>query len=49
MLTRLLFSDVPGVRVERLWRDDEVVHISAVTTRRDCPLSGVRSALEARP
>jgi transposase len=45
MLTRLLFSHVPGVRVDRIWRDDDVVHVDAVTTRRaaHCPLCGRRS------
>lgn len=45
MLTRLLFSHAPGVRVARVWRDDAVVHVNAVTTRRaaPCPLCGRRS------
>jgi transposase len=45
MLTHLLFSHVPGVRVDRLWHDGDVVHVDAVTTRRaaHCPLCGRRS------
>lgn len=45
MLTQLLFSHVPGVRVDRVWRDTDVVHVHAVTTRRaaHCPLCGRRS------
>lgn len=45
MLTQLLFSHLPGVRVDRVWRDDDVVHLDAVTTRRaaHCPLCGRRS------
>lgn len=45
MLTQLLFSHVPGVRVDRLWRDDDVVHVNAVTTRRaaHCSCCGRRS------
>ena len=45
MLTHLLFSHVPGVRVDRLWWEGDVVHVDAVTTRRaaHCPLCGRRS------
>lgn len=45
MLTRLLFSHMPGLRVERLWRKGDVVHVDAITTRRaaHCPLCGRRS------
>lgn len=45
MLTHLLFSHVPGVRVDRLWWEGDVVHVDAVTTRRaaPCPLCGRRS------
>ncbi|MBF6592167.1 MAG: ISL3 family transposase [Ktedonobacterales bacterium] len=45
MLTHLLFSHVPGVRVDRLWHDGDVVHVDAVTTRRaaHCPRCGRRS------
>src|SRR5947209_7624643 len=45
MLTRLLFSRVPGVRVDRLWHDSDVVHVDVITTRRAarCPLCRRRS------
>lgn len=45
MLTHLLFSRVPGVRVDRVWRDGHTVHVQAVTTRRaaHCPVCGRRS------
>jgi len=45
MLTQLLFARVPGVRVDRVWRDGDVVHVDAVTTRRaaHCPVCGRRS------
>lgn len=45
MLTSLLFSRVPGLRVDRVWRDDRTIHVTAVTTRRAaaCPLCGRRS------
>jgi transposase len=40
MLTQLFFWDIPGVRVDRIWRDTETLHIAATATRRRarCPL-----------
>ncbi len=45
MLTHLLFARVPGVRIDRIWREDRTLHLNAVTTRRAaaCPLCGRRS------
>lgn len=45
MLTSLLFSHVPGVRVDRLWRNDHTIHVDVTTTRRAarCPCCGCRS------
>lgn len=44
-LTTLFFHEVPGVRVDRVWREGHVVHIAATTTRRAarCPLCRRRS------
>jgi len=45
MLTKLFFPDVPGVRVDRLWRAGRMIHIEARTTRHRarCPLCHRRS------
>jgi len=45
MLTKLFFPDVPGVRVDRLWRAGRMIHIEAGTTRHRarCPLCHRRS------
>ncbi len=45
MLTHLLFSRVPGVRVDRLWREDRTIHVNLTTTRRAarCPCCGCRA------
>jgi len=40
MLTKLFFPEARGVRVDRVWREGETIHIVATTTRRKahCPL-----------
>jgi len=40
MLTKLFFPDARGVRVDRVWREGEAIHLAARTTRRKahCPL-----------
>jgi len=45
MLTRLLFGDLPGVRVERGWRDGATIHLEGRASRRAgrCPLCRRRS------
>jgi len=45
MLTQLLFPDVPGLRVDRVWREDAVCHIAATTSGRAarCPVCHRRS------
>src|SRR5437899_9789734 len=45
MLTKLFFPEVPGVRVDRVWREGATVHVAATTTRRaaQCPLCQRRS------
>lgn len=45
MLTPLLFARIPGVRVERVWREDQTIHVDAATTRRvaSCPVCGRRA------
>lgn len=45
MLTGLLFGDVPGVRVERGWRDGATIHLEGRASRRAgrCPLCHRRS------
>jgi len=45
MLTKLFFSTVAGVRVERVWWQGPALHLDATTTRRAarCPLCGCRS------
>lgn len=45
MLTKLFFPDVPGVRVERLWREGRMIHMKVATTRQRarCPLCHRRS------
>jgi hypothetical protein len=34
MLTDLFFPHIPGVRVERLWRDETALHLAVAATRR---------------
>src|SRR5712692_705715 len=45
VLTQLFFPGVPGVRVDRVWREEQVCHITATTTRcaAQCPLCHRRS------
>jgi len=45
MLTKLFFSTVAGVRVDRVWWQGQTLHLDAATTRRAarCPLCGRRS------
>jgi len=45
MLTTLFFPDVAGLRVERVWRDDDALHLLVTTTRKwaRCPACGRRS------
>jgi len=45
MLTNLFFHDIPGVRVERVYREGHLIHLQATTTRRAarCPLCRRRS------
>jgi transposase len=45
MLTDLFFPHIPGVRVERLWRDETALHLAVAATRRwaRCPLCQRRS------
>jgi len=45
MLTKLFFPEARGVRVDRVWREGEVIHLAATTTRRKahCPLCHRRS------
>ncbi len=45
MLTDLFLPDVPGVRVDRFWREEATVHLAVTTTRRAarCPLCRRRS------
>ena len=45
MLTKLFFSTVAGVRVDRVWWQGQTLHLAATTTRRAarCPLCGRRS------
>jgi hypothetical protein len=45
MLTQLFFPGVPGVRVDRVWREEQVCHITATTTRcaAQCPRCHRRS------
>jgi len=45
MLTELFLPEVPGVRVERFWREGATLHLAATTTRRyaRCPLCRRRS------
>lgn len=45
MLTHLFFARIPGLRLDRLWREDQVLHIAATTTRcaARCPLCRRRS------
>jgi transposase len=45
MLTNLLFPEVTGVRVNRLWREGSTLHVAATTTRTRarCPCCGRRS------
>jgi len=45
MVTTLLFPQVAGVRVPRVWREEVVLHLEVVTTRRAarCPLCRRRS------
>lgn len=45
MLTRLFFPEQSGVRVDRVYRDGEIVHLSAAATRQSakCPVCHRRS------
>ncbi len=45
MLTKLFFSETPGVRLDRVYREGSVVHLIAVAIRRaaKCPLCHRRS------
>ena len=45
MLTRLLFPEVPGLQVDRVWQENQSVHIAAHPVRRAarCPLCHRRS------
>ena len=45
MLTKLFLPDVPGVRVDRVWRDGPTIHLEVATTRRwaQCPVCRRRS------
>jgi len=45
MVTTLLFPQVAGVRVPRVWREEAVLHLEVVATRRAarCPLRRRRS------
>ncbi len=45
MLTNVFFPDVPGVRVDRIWRKGPTMHLDVVTTRRSasCPVCQRRS------
>jgi hypothetical protein len=45
MLTKLFFPDVVGVRIDRLWRDPDVLHLMVTTTRTwaRCPACGRRA------
>src|SRR5260370_21913680 len=45
MLTKLFFPQVPGVRVDRVWREDATLHLAVSATRRwaRCPLCQRRS------
>jgi len=45
MLTNVFFPDVPGVRVDRIWREGPTMHLDVVPTRRcaPCPVCHRRS------
>ncbi len=45
MLTHLFFAEVPGVRVDRVWQENHIVHLAAHASRRAarCPLCRRRS------
>jgi transposase len=45
VLTKLFFPDVVGVRIDRLWRDLDVLHLMVTTTRTwaRCPACGRRA------
>ena len=45
MLTELFLPAVPGVRVDRVWRDGPTIHLEVATTRRwaQCPVCRRRS------
>jgi hypothetical protein len=45
MLTHLLCPACAGLRVDRVWREAQTLHITATTTQRwaRCPLCGRRS------
>ncbi len=45
MLTKLFLPAVPGVRVDRVWRDGSTIHLEVATTRRwaQCPVCHRRS------